>query len=52
MQLLENFSRRLLNKLLHGPTTKLRQLSEGGATPDELLDSLKLLGLVEEEDTP
>jgi len=51
LQLLENFSRRLLNKLLHGPTTKLRQLSEGGATPDELLNSLILLGLVEDEDS-
>ena len=50
MALLENYSRRLINKLLHDPTSKLRQLSEGGATPDELLDSLKLLGLVEEED--
>lgn len=51
LQLLENFSRRLLNKLLHGPTTKLRQLSEGGAAPDELLNSLILLGLVEDEDS-
>lgn len=50
LQLLENFSRRLLNKLLHQPTTKLRQLSEGGATPEELLDSLRILGLVEEEE--
>lgn len=50
LQLLENFSRRLINKLLHNPTAKLRQLSEGGATPAELLDSLKLLGLVEQEE--
>ncbi len=49
LALLENFSRRLLNKLLHSPTEKLRQLSEGGATPDELLQSLEVLGLVEEE---
>ena len=47
--LLEGFSRRLLAKLLHTPTEKLRQLSEGGATPDELLHSLQLLGLVPEE---
>lgn len=47
--LLERFSRRLLAKLLHTPTEKLRQLSEGGATPDELLQSLELLGLVPEE---
>lgn len=44
--LLEGFSRRLLAKLLHSPTEKLRQLSEGGATPDELMQSLALLGLV------
>ncbi len=49
MALLENFSRRLINKLLHQPTEKLRQLSEGGATPKELLDSLTLLGLVEDD---
>lgn len=48
--LLENFGRRLINKLLHGPSSKLRQLSEGGATPEELLDSLKLLGLLEEDE--
>lgn len=48
--LLENFSRRLLNKLLHSPIEKLRQLSEGGATPDELVQSLELLGLVREEE--
>ena len=52
LQLLENFSRRLLNKLLHEPTIRLRQLSEGGATPQELLDSLKILGLVEENEQP
>lgn len=46
--LLEGFSRRLLAKLLHAPTEKLRQLSEGGATPDELMQSLELLGLVQE----
>jgi len=34
---------------LHQPTEKLRQLSEGGATPKELLDSLTLLGLVEDD---
>lgn len=48
--LLENFSRRLLNKLLHSPTEKLRQLSEGGATAEELLQSLEILGLVKEEE--
>lgn len=46
--LLEGFSRRLLAKLLHNPTEKLRQLSEGGATPEELMQSLTLLGLVRE----
>jgi glutamyl-tRNA reductase len=46
--LLEGFSRRLLAKLLHNPTEKLRQLSEGGATPEELMHSLELLGLVRE----
>lgn len=49
LAILENFSRRLINKLLHKPTNKLRQLSEGGATPEELLNSLGLLGLVEED---
>ena len=48
--LLEGFSRRLLAKLLHTPTEKLRQLSEGGATPEELMHSLELLGLVPEGD--
>ncbi len=48
--LLEGFSRRLLAKLLHSPTEKLRQLSEGGATPDELMQSLELLGLVPGDD--
>jgi glutamyl-tRNA reductase len=51
LQLLEHFSRRLLNKILHDPTTKLRQLSEGGATSEELLDSLRILGLVEDEES-
>ena len=51
LAMLENFSRRLINKLLHQPTNKLRQLSEGGATPQELLNSLELLGLVEDETT-
>jgi glutamyl-tRNA reductase len=50
LALLENFSRRLINKLLHQPTEKLRQLSEGGATPEELLNSLRILGLVQEDD--
>ena len=48
--LLEGFSRRLLAKLLHSPTEKLRQLSEGGATPDELMQSLSLLGLVRDKE--
>lgn len=48
--LLEGFSRRLLAKLLHTPTEKLRQLSEGGASPEELMQSLELLGLVHEEE--
>jgi len=47
--LLENFGRRLINKLLHQPTSKLRQLSEGGATSEELMNSLELLGLVDED---
>lgn len=51
LKLLSAFSHRLINKLLHQPTAKLRQLSEGGATPEELLDSLELLGLVEEEES-
>lgn len=46
---LEAFSRRLLAKLLHSPTEKLRQLSEGGVSPEELMNSLELLGLVPEE---
>ena len=49
LELLDNFARRLVNKLLHQPTSKLRQLSEGGATPEELLNSLEILGLVDEE---
>ena len=48
--LLEGFSRRLLAKLLHSPTEKLRQLSEGGASPHELMQSLELLGLVRDKD--
>lgn len=48
--LLEGFSRRLLAKLLHSPTEKLRQLSEGGATPEELMESLSLLGLVRDKE--
>lgn len=51
LALLENFGRRLINKLLHQPTSKLRQLSEGGASPEELLSSLEILGLVQEEDS-
>lgn len=50
MALLENFSRRMLNKLLHSPTQQLRQLSEGGAKPPELLESLRVLGLIAEEE--
>lgn len=50
LALLEAFSRRLLNKLLHSPTEKLRQLSEGGASSDELMQSLSLLGLVTEDE--
>jgi glutamyl-tRNA reductase len=46
--LLEGFSRRLLAKLLHAPTEKLRRLSEGGASPEELMHSLELLGLIQE----
>ena len=49
LALLENYGRRLINKLLHRPTSKLRQLSEGGASSEELLASLELLGLIEEE---
>jgi glutamyl-tRNA reductase len=48
--LLEGFSRRLLAKILHNPTEKLRQLSEGGANPEELMNSLQILGLVKEEE--
>lgn len=50
LALLEHFGNRLINKLLHNPTSKLRQLSEGGATSQELLSSLEILGLVDEED--
>ncbi len=49
LALLEGFSRRLLNKLLHSPTEKLKQLSEGGASSEELMQSLSLLGLVTED---
>ena len=51
MELLENFSRRILNKLLHSPTQQLRQLSEGGAKPEELLESLRVLGLIPDEES-
>lgn len=49
LALLEHFGTRLINKLLHNPTSKLRQLSEGGASSQELLSSLEILGLVDEE---
>lgn len=48
--LLEGFSRRLLAKLLHSPSEKLRRLSEGGVGPEELMSSLELLGLVAEDE--
>lgn len=50
LALLEHFGTRLINKLLHSPTSKLRQLSEGGASSQELLNSLEILGLVDGED--
>lgn len=50
LALLEHFGNRLINKLLHKPTNKLRQLSEGGATSQELMSSLEILGLIDEED--
>lgn len=48
-KLVELFSKRLLNKLLHAPTERLKQLSSGGASPEDLSRSLELLGLSEEE---
>lgn len=49
-KLLEQFSKRLLNKLLHLPTERLRQLSSGGASPEQLALSLEILGLSETEE--
>lgn len=45
--LVERFSKRLINKLLHAPTERLRRLSGGGASPEDLNRSLELLGLSE-----
>ena len=52
-KLVEKFSKRLLNKLLHQPTERLKQLSSGGASPEQLSLSLEVLGLSEadEEET-
>ncbi|MBI3924287.1 MAG: glutamyl-tRNA reductase [Armatimonadetes bacterium] len=57
-QLLERFSQGLINKLLHHPSVRLRQLGSAGIEPEELARSLEVLGLAElpkpeeeEEDT-
>ena len=39
---LEAFSRRLLNQLLHDPTTRLRAAAEEGRT-DEIVDAVRWL---------
>ncbi len=46
---LEAFSRSLLNKLLHAPTMRLRQLSGAGVDPNQLKLTLELLGLTRED---
>ncbi|MEW6277837.1 MAG: glutamyl-tRNA reductase [Candidatus Eremiobacterota bacterium] len=46
---LETFSRSLLNKLLHAPTLRLKQLGQAGVDPEELRRTLELLGLTREE---
>ena len=43
--LVEKFSQSLVNKLLHQPTQRLKQLGGGGASPEELTRSLEILGL-------
>lgn len=46
---MEAFSRSLLNKLLHAPTMRLRQLSGAGVDPQQLKLTLELLGLTRED---
>ncbi len=48
--LFEKFSRRLVNKLLHQPTNRLKQLGGGGVSPEELNRSLEILGLSGQEE--
>jgi glutamyl-tRNA reductase len=42
---LKQFSEQLINKLLHEPTLRLRQLGSGGVPPEELTRTLQILGL-------
>ena len=49
-QRLKQFSQQLLNKLLHQPTQKLRQLGGAGIDPEHLSQTLQLLGLSPEPD--
>jgi glutamyl-tRNA reductase len=45
------FSQQLLNKLLHQPTQRLRELGGGGIEPEQLAQTLHLLGLSPEPQT-
>ncbi len=46
---MDAFSRGLLNKLLHAPTMRLRQLSGAGVDPEQLKLTLELLGLTRDD---
>ena len=46
---LKLFSNTLLNKLLHSPTVRLRQLGSGGVESDDLAKALEILGLGDPE---
>lgn len=47
---LDAFSKALVQKLLHHPTTRLRELGAAGMDADELTRSLELFGLAPDED--
>jgi glutamyl-tRNA reductase len=49
---LEEFSRRLLNKLLHEPTVRLRKGMTRGGQGEELVDAVRFLYGLEEQDHP
>lgn len=48
---MEQLSEQLLNKLLHAPTQRLRQLGAGGMSVAQLTQTLEMLGLVRQEES-